>query len=186
MDQELIPFYRLHRRTYSTYWDLFTPKEWEDEKSAYTAEAERLRRLEAATVAFVQPGEVVFEREFGYQGAGDSRPARLMGRPGRGGRSWFSYDLPVEPAHPMALILTFYSDDRRSAPATFDIEVDGQQLAVQEVGRSEPRVFYDVTHPVPAEMVQGKTQVTVRFQAREGSQIATIYGVRMVRADEVR
>ena len=77
------------------------------------------------------------------------------------------------------------SDDRRSAPATFHILVDGQHLAVQEVGRSEPRVFYHVTHPVPAEMVRGKVQVTVRFEAQEGSRIATIYGVRMVRAEQV-
>src|SRR3990170_3549352 len=31
----LVPFYRLHRRTYSTYWDLFTPDEWEKEKAGY-------------------------------------------------------------------------------------------------------------------------------------------------------
>jgi len=34
--------------------------------------------------------------------------------------------------------------------------------------------------------VEGKAKVTVRFQPQEGSQISTIYGVRMVRADEVR
>lgn len=27
--------YRLRRRTYSTYWDLFTPQEWEEEKTDY-------------------------------------------------------------------------------------------------------------------------------------------------------
>src|SRR5213080_3422515 len=59
---KLMSFYRLHRRTYSTYWDLFTPAEWEVQKVAYAAEAERLRRLEAATVAWLQPGETVFER----------------------------------------------------------------------------------------------------------------------------
>jgi hypothetical protein len=23
-----VPFYRLHRRTYAAYWDLYTPQEW--------------------------------------------------------------------------------------------------------------------------------------------------------------
>ncbi len=186
MDQELMPFYQLHRRTYSTYWDLFTPEEWEAEKASYAAEAERIRRLEAATVAFVQPGEIMFEREFNLQNSEDSRPGRMMGRPGRQARGWFSYDLPVEPDRAMALVLTFYSDDRRTAPATFDVLVDGERIAVQEIGRTTPREFFDVTHVIPAGLVQGKSTVTVRFQAQEGSQVARIYGVRMIRADEVR
>src|SRR5207245_1074784 len=109
---KLMSFYRLHRRTYSTYWDLFTPAEWEVEKAAYAAEAERLRRLEAATVAWLQPGETVFERQFNYPAGENGFPQRIMGRPGRFGRTWFSYDLPVEPAHPMTLIATYYSGDR--------------------------------------------------------------------------
>ena len=40
----------------------------------------------------------------------------------------------------MALVLTFYSDDRRTAPATFDVLVDGERIAVQEIGRTTPRV----------------------------------------------
>ena len=86
----------------------------------------------------------------------------------------------------MALIVTYFSDDRRATPATFDILVDGEQVAVQEVGRSEPRRFYDIEYAVPAELVRGKEQVTVRFQAQEGSQIATVFGIRMIRADQGR
>lgn len=74
----------------------------------------------------------------------------------------------------------------RTAPATFDVLVDGERIAVQEVGRSSPREFYDVIHPIPAELVRGKERVTVRFQAQEGSQVARIYGVRVIRADEYR
>ena len=34
-DVDLHPFHRLHRRTYSTYWDLFTPGEWEAQEAEY-------------------------------------------------------------------------------------------------------------------------------------------------------
>ena len=34
-DVELVPFYRLHRRAYATYWDLFTGSEWEAKKAQY-------------------------------------------------------------------------------------------------------------------------------------------------------
>lgn len=34
---------------------------------------------------------------------------------------------------------------------------------------------------VPAALLDGKSQITVRFQATEGNQIAAVFGVRMVR-----
>jgi DUF1680 family protein len=185
-DVTFVPFYRLHRRTYSTYWDLFTPAEWEEQRATYAAEAERRRRIEAATVAYLEPGETVFEREFNYQGGDDTRPQRMLGRPGRRGGSWFSYDVPVDPAHPMTMILTYYSGDRRGTPAEFEILIDGRRVAEQEQRLTEPPRFFDVEYPLPAELVGGKDKVTVRFQAKQGSQIATVFGLRMIRADAER
>ncbi len=182
----LMSFYRLHRRTYSTYWDLFTPAEWEVQKAAYAAEAERLRRLEAATIAWLQPGETVFERQFNYQAGDNVFPQRMMGRPGRSGRTWFSYDLPVEPAHPMTLIATYYSGDRRGTPADFTILVDGTQVAAQHVAFADPPHFYDIEYAVPAGLMRGKSKVTVRFEAKAQSQIATVFGLRMIRGDAPR
>lgn len=185
-DVDLVPFYRLHRRTYATYWDLFTPAEWVAQKADYAREAEHQRRLEAATVAWVQPGEVVFERQFNYQAGPNTNPQRILGRPGRTGRSWFSYDVPVEPAHPLSVLVTYFSDDRRATPAAFDILVDDQRIAEQDVGRSEPRRFFTVEYAVPRDLVRGKDTVTVKFEAKRGSQIATVFGLRVIRSDELR
>jgi hypothetical protein len=187
-DVDFQPFFRLHRRTYSTYWDLFTPSEWETRKAEYAAEAERLRKLEAATVAWLQPGEVVFERQFNYQAGEGAVPQRIQGRPGRRGGpgSWFSYDLPVDPAHPMVLIATYYSGDRRGTPASFEIQVDGQRVADQQLGLENPQRFFDVEYRVPPELVRGKSKVTVRFQGKTGGQIATVFGLRMIRGDADR
>ncbi|MCG6958219.1 MAG: glycoside hydrolase family 127 protein [Gemmatimonadetes bacterium] len=182
-DVDFAAFYRLPRRTYSTYWDVFTPEAWEKVQGGYKAEAERLHRLELATVAYVQPGEIMFERRFNYQGAQDSNPTRIMGRPGRTARSWFSYDLEVQPAHPMALVVTYFSGDRRALPAAFDILVDGSRVASPHLEETAPRRFFDVTYPVPEAVVADKANVTVRFQAHEGSQVATVFGVRMIRSD---
>jgi hypothetical protein len=180
-DVEFQPFFRLHRRTYSTYWDLFTPAEWEAKKAEYAAEAERLRKLEAATVAWLQPGEVVFERQFNYQAGEGAVPQRILGRPGRRGTTWFSYDLAVDPAHPMTLIATYYSGDRRGTPADFEIQVDGRRVAEQQLGLTDPHRFFDVEYPLPGELIRGKGKVTVRFQAKPASQIATVFGLRMIR-----
>jgi hypothetical protein len=183
---ELRPMYQVQRRVYSTYWDLFTAEEWEAEKAAYAAAAERVRRLEAATVAYLEPGETTFDRPFNLQAPEDSQPQRIQGRPGRRGGSWFSYDVPVENDHPMVLILTYYSDDRRGLPANFEVQVDGQVIAAPEVDRDDPPRFYDVEYAVPTALVRGKEAVTVRFEAAPESQIATIFGIRMIRGDAPR
>jgi DUF1680 family protein len=185
-DVDLVPFYRLHRRTYSTYWDVFDSEQWEWQREQYAAEEERQRLLEAATVAYLQPGETVFEREFNYQGAGDAVAARMEGRPGRRGRSWFSYDVPVEPDHPMTLIVTYNSGDRRGTPALFDILADGNLVQHEEIQLTNPTRFYDVEYPIPADIVAGKQQITVRFRAAEGSRIATLFGLRLIRGDAER
>src|SRR5262245_49560050 len=65
---EFAPFYKLQRRRYAIYWDLFTPAEWAQKRQAYAAEQEKQRRLEAATVGFVQPGQMQAERDANQQG----------------------------------------------------------------------------------------------------------------------
>ena len=37
-DVDFVPFYRLHRRTYAVYWDLFTEPEWKEKEAKYAAE----------------------------------------------------------------------------------------------------------------------------------------------------
>ncbi|MGH9939870.1 MAG: beta-L-arabinofuranosidase domain-containing protein, partial [Blastocatellia bacterium] len=185
-DVELMPFYRLHRRAYSVYFDLFTPAEWEKKAAALLAERERQRKLEAATVAFVeQPGEVYFERDFNQQGE-ETTPARIGGRPGRSARKWFSFDLPVDPAHPMKLIATYHGEER--ATRTFEILVDGARVGEQQIERHRPgsstKSFFDVEYAIPAELVKGKQKVTVRFQATGGNETAGVFGVRLVRVDQ--
>ena len=185
-DVDLVPFYRLHRRTYSVYWDLFSQSEWEEKKAEYAAEQERKRKLEAATVAYAQPGEMQPERDYNYQGPDDTRVMRVMGRAGRRGRSWFSFDLPVEPEHPMALVVTYFSGERQRGPATFEILVDGERVGEQTVERTTPPAFFDVEYALPEALVKDKQKVIVRFQAANQSSIATVFGIRMIRADAER
>lgn len=182
-DVDLVPFYRLHERTYAVYWDLFTPQEWEKKSREIADERERRHRLELATVAYAQPGEMQPERNFNMQGE-DSEPDRVMGRPARRGRKWFSFDLPVDAAHPMAVVATYYSDEWRKR--TFDILVDGQKVGEQMVEKGDVPHFFDVEYAIPAELVKGKQKVTIRFQATNGNEIAAVFGVRTIRADAGR
>jgi DUF1680 family protein len=175
---QMVPFYRLHRHLYAAYFDLYTPADWEKKAAEVAAERERQRQLEAATVAYVQPGEMQPERDFNQQGE-NTTVARLGQRTGRTGRGWFSFDVPVDATRPNALIVTYHSDSRR--PRAFDILVDGQPLAQERFEPSSDNRFLDREYPIPAAAVQGRQKVTVRFQAAGGSDIAAVFGLRMVR-----
>ena len=185
-DVDLAPFYRLHRRAYSIYFDLFTPAEWEKKSAELLAAQERRRKLEAATVAFVdQPGEAYSERDFNQRGE-DTTPVRVGGRPGRSARKWFSFDLPLGADQPLKLIVTYHGEER--ATRTFEILVDDARVGEQRIERHRPgsptKSFFDVEYAIPAELARGKQKVTVRFQATGGNETAGVFGVRMVRADQ--
>jgi DUF1680 family protein len=176
------PFHQLPERTYGIYWDLYTPEEWQKKSVEIAAEREHQHRLELATVAFVQPGEMQMERDFSEQGE-QSWPDRVMGRPARRGRDWFSFELPVDSAHPMTLVVTYYSDEWQRR--TFDILVDGQRVGQQVVQKGGAPHFFDVAYPLPATLAGNQPKVTVRFQATGGNEIAAVFGLRMIRADQV-
>jgi DUF1680 family protein len=186
-DVEMAPFYRLHHRAYSVYWDLLTPAEWEKRAAEMAATREHARKREAATVGFVQPGDKEQERSFNRQGE-ESALGRIAGRPGRSSRKWFSFDLPVEATHPMTLIVTYHAEER--AKRTFEILVDGVRVGEQTIERHRPgngsRGFFDVEYSIPPEATKGKQKATVRFQATGGNETATVFALRVIRADAER
>jgi hypothetical protein len=183
-DVALTPFYRTHRRTYSVYFDVVTPAEFDVRAVAMAAERERLRRLEAATVAFVQPGEMQPERDFNYQSDPNDRAvARANGRANRSGTGWFSFDLPVDATTDMALVVTYFNElGIPPASGNFDILIDGTSVA-HFVPNANATGFYDTQYVVPADLIRGKSKVTIRFQAAEKGRIVPVFGVRMIRAN---
>jgi hypothetical protein len=173
-------------RSYAVYWDTYDSDAWAKKQAEYRAEAEHQRVVEAASVAFVQPGAESTEKGFNYQSGKGTSSHWNMGRTARASRSWFSYDLAVDPSHPMSVVATYYTADRRTLPASFEIQVDGEKVADEHVERSDPGRFVDSTYAIPASLVRGKKKVTVRFQAKEGSQVGAVYGVRIVKSDQVK
>jgi DUF1680 family protein len=178
-DVELVPFYRLHRRTYAAYWDILTPGKWEERAAAMKAAQEAREELEAATVAFVQPGQMQTERDFNQRG-GTTSPVQLQGRYGRRAADWFSFDVPIAPAGPLELVVTYGRDER--ADRAFAVLVEGRKVGEERIARRSPQEkegFFDVAYPIPAESLAGREKVTVRFEGIEGRETGTVFGIRV-------
>jgi hypothetical protein len=111
----------------------------------------------------------------------------VEGRYGRTATQWFSYDLPVDPAHPMTLIVTYSNENR--GPSTCEVLVDGRKVGDQTGPRRTPEQlirFFDVEYPIPADLIADKKKVIVRFQAANGRSTPSVFGVRIVRSDMER
>lgn len=182
---EFVPFYRLHRRTYSIYWDLDTNESWTKRIEELKAERARQQKLEAATILSLQPGAYENEKPF-FPKSEESTPDIRHGRLGRRAKKWFSYDLSVDPARPIALVVTFNSEER--AKRSFEILLDGQRIGEGVIERyppgSPPGRFYDVDYKIPTELLKDKQKVTIRFQSTGGNEAATVFGIRIVRVED--
>ena len=68
--------------------------------------------------------------------------------------------------------------------------MDGVRVGEQTIERYKPGSssgrFFDVDYALPAELVKGKQKVTVRFQAKSGSETGAVFGIRMIRGDAER
>jgi hypothetical protein len=180
---EFVPFYRLHRRTYGVYWDLYTPVDWTRKLEELAAEKAKLQKLEAATVAYVQPGDPEREKTFNQQGE-ETTPDRNLGRTGRRARKWFSFDLPLNSSGPLSLVVTYSTEER--ARRSFDIMVDGQRVGEGVIERYPPGSptgkFFDVNYKIPTDLVKDKKKLTIKFQASGGNETAAVFGIRIVRS----
>ncbi len=180
---DFAPFYELPRRRYAVYWDMYTPAEWTKRETEYRAREEKQKKLEAATIGFAQPGQMQAERDTNQQGEGSS-PVRVEGRFGRNATKWFSFDLPVDPARPLTLLVTYSNDNQ--GPSACDVLVDGKKIGEQTGARRSPEQvvrFFDVEYRLPADLVADKKKITVRFEAANARSTPSVFGIRVVRSD---
>jgi len=175
-DMRFGPFYRAYDRRSAVYFKRFTDAGWEKEKTAFAAEQARLADLAARSVDVMHLGEMQPERDHGLSSE-LSYPVVYRGRNGRDARSggFFQFRMKVKPG-PLVLEATYWGDERKRA---FDILVDGQKVATQELEALQPGRFIDIDYPVPERLTRGKESVTVRFEPHAGHTAGPVFGVRL-------
>jgi uncharacterized protein len=178
-DVVLRPFFRVHERRYTVYWDIVTPESLAIRERDAATERARRREIERRTVDQVRPGDVASER--GHDLAGDKMESGdAGGRPWRhaldGG--WFSYRLALRRGEPQLVSVTYWGSD--SGARAFDVLVNGQVVATERLDNDRPGQYYDQVYAIPADVVAGAEAVTVKFQAHPGNRAGGIFGVRVL------
>lgn len=178
-DVEFKPFYQTHERRYSIYWDMFSEEAWKEFQAENQAQLERRKKLEEMTVDFIQPGEMQHERDHNFQGE-RTRAGEFKNKKNRQSRDgWFSFDMKVLKGQPMGLVVDYWGGFPGSR--TFDILIDGELLATENISDRNNGQFMDVSYEIPEEMTYDKQKITVKFQAHEGHTAGPVFGVRIIK-----
>lgn len=179
-DYELLPLYAIYGRRFTVYWDFLTPGEWEERKREFEVEKEQRRDIEERTIDFVIIGDEESERGHNLQGERTewgSFANRHWRHATNGG--WFSYKLKVEGDKPVELAVTYWGSD--IGPRIFDIIVEEEVVATQQLNMNKPGRFFDVIYKIPSRLTEGKNNITVRFQAHPNCLAGGIFELRTLR-----
>ena len=175
------PFYQTHDRRYSVYFDLFTQQRWEERQADYQAELERKKHLERITYDAFQPGEMQTERNHNFQGEKLNIMEDFKGRKARGSErgGWLSFDMKVEKGTSMALNLEYWGGFTGSK--TFDILINGQKIATENISGKQDGAFIDVNYDIPSEITDATEKITVKFEPHVGHRSGPFFYARTIR-----
>ena len=181
MVNELQPFFEIHDSRYMMYWLALSESSYKDYLAKLAKEEEERQALEARTIDKVQPGEQQPETDHKMEtdrsNVGNTND--VFWRDARDGH-YFSYLMQTAGRTDLQLRLKFWGVGEWKTHE-FDIFIDDQLLvSVNNTGKYRISQFKYETFDIPAQMLQGKTQVRVKFVAKPGKQIGEIYGVRLI------
>jgi len=178
-DVQLKPFYAMHERHYSVYWDMFTEEDWNKREADYKAHLAREKELKERTVDFLQAGEMQPERDHNFKGE-KTEPYYFKERAFRESRGgWFSYDMKVLPDQPLVLVVDYWGGFPGSK--TFDILVNDKIIATENISNKKDGQFISPAYDIPFELTKGKRKITVKFQAHPKNAAGPVFGVRTIK-----
>ena len=179
-DVDLKPFYRTHDRHYTIFWDMYSTEEWEAHQQAYKEEMKQLKEMERKTIDLFRIGEMQPERdhnlkeEKSWVNEYKSKKFREADRSG-----WFSFDMNVANESSVDLVVEYWGGFNGSK--TFDILVNDQVIATENISGKQPGKFIFESYTVPGELLKGKEKVNVKFLPHEGHRAGPVFSVRTIR-----
>jgi DUF1680 family protein len=182
MELTLEPFYQIHDSRYMMYWLALTRAGYRGYlDSLAQIEAEKLA-LEKRTIDYVAAGEQQPETDHAMKKEKSNTGNNLneFWREAADG-GFFSYELATNSEAGLSLLVRFWGAEWGNRK--FNIAIDDAPLATEDnTGRWNQSLFKDCVYTIPDSMVQGKTQVRVKFQAFPGTTAGAVYAVRLLRS----
>jgi len=179
-DPVLKPFYMTSDEYYSVYFDFFTQAKWMERDASYEAEKKRQQEIENATIDNFRIGEMQPERDHHLKASEKSYVDEALGRNGREARAgnYFEFEMKLQPEVANALLLTYIGDDKNRK---FDVKADGELITTVEWKGGESGKFYDLEYMLPANLIAGKSVITIRIEANYNKTAGRIFGCRTIR-----
>ncbi|HYF68292.1 MAG TPA: beta-L-arabinofuranosidase domain-containing protein [Ohtaekwangia sp.] len=179
-DVVLQPFNTLDDEYYTVYWDVFTKNAWRAEQKRYEEVKQANYELEKSTVDYLRVGEMQPERDHNFTGAnlehGESHTRKFRVAHDGG---HFSFTMKVVPGFSYNLIATYWGMDNRGR--NFDIVVEGETIATEDLNKYKESKFYDISYRIPSNLIEGKSTIGITFKAKSRNQAGPVYGVRIVK-----
>ena len=166
----LAPFYQVHHQRFALYWKALTPEQFD----AYATEIQESRDSRTSFI-----GDPEQEKALNFQG-GKTSTGSFQNRKWRDASQggWFSYRMALPAEKNVNLVCTYWGGE--TGNRNFDILVEGSKVAEQTLNNNEPGKFFDATYPLPDALIHGRQFITIRFQARPGSQAGGLFHLRLV------
>lgn len=179
-DVVLKPFYKIHDRRYSVYWDMYNENEWNKLQNEYEAEKIKKAEIEKNTIDLFRLGEMQPERDHLFDGQkvwADEMKSKKFREIDRGG--WMSFTMKTKRNEKVLLVLEYWGGF--SGSKTFDIIVEGEIIATENISSIGKSKFVDFKYSVPDELIKGKDKINVKIIPHKGHRAGPIFSVRTVK-----
>ena len=172
------PFYQIHDSRYVVYLPMETPESLGKIQQERKQRELEEQRLAALTIDEVAPGEQQPESDH-FIKTEDSNSGINGEKHWRDASGWFSYQLKDENNQAGKVQITYYGND---AGRKFNILVDDILVAEEHLEGEKGDVFFTKDYILPEKIAEKKNKtLTIKFQAKENSRTAGIYGVRLMK-----
>ncbi|MFD2828210.1 beta-L-arabinofuranosidase domain-containing protein [Leeuwenhoekiella polynyae] len=181
---ELEPFANIHDARYMTYWLSLTPEGYTSYTDSLAALEKRKIKIENRTLDYVATGEQQPETDHNMQEEksrrGNANEDFFREAPADG---YFSYEFATNSQTDLSLLVRYWGAEWGGRK--FDIYIDDQKLVTEDnTKRWEQSLFKDVVYEIPNELVKGKKQIRVKFQALPYNTAGAVYNIRLLRSEK--
>lgn len=177
----LEPFYKIHDSRYMMYWMMLSNKQYVSYLDSVASVEKAKLQLQNRTIDFVAPGEQQPEVDHAMQIENSRKGVshdQFFREANNGG--YFSYNLATNSLTNLSLYVRYWGAEWGNRD--FDIYIDDQKLtSVKNSGRWNLSAFQNEEYKIPDDMVKGKKNIRIKFQALPGNTAGAIYYIRLLK-----